>query len=388
MNNQKNKKIGAAILTLLLIGSFLFFPVSGRITTSETEAVSVNDATSIPIPTRKAPDNPLRLDTVYNPEDETEIASVLQEGSYHDAGYNSDAGNQIVRYFPVYIGEPAEEGVPGRDRSGSLNPDQGDTSDWYGFYACEGQTIDASVTGDVSFELCDSSGHPVDGSLEAESTGRYFFHVFTEGSGGEYTFDITYSGQNDAGTGGDAGNDINSATSINPGSYIGYMSSDDVEDWYSFDVNTGDGITVYVKPLEKSDYDIHLYNPSGEYVHTAEYYGEDTLEYPADVSGTWKIQLDMFPGWDESKWPDNYFLYGSGPYELELTIGGSVEAPPGPIPQPEITPVAQTFMVNYDEDTNKDEYAYLAAVPAANYLENNERFMSPIVYQGCDVNKL
>lgn len=387
MYNQKNNKIGAAIITLLLIGSFLFLPVSGMISFSGNYDAADTDVESIPIPTRKAPDNPLRYDTIYNPDDETYAKTSLQTG-HNDGGYNTDAGDQIVRYMPIYIGEPDEETVPGRSRAGTLDVDNGDTDDWYGFFACEGQTIDASVSGDVSFELCDSSGHPVEGSLFVEKTGRYFFHVFTDGVGGDYTFDITYSGQNDAGTGGDAGNDINSATAISPGEYNGYMSSDDVEDWYSFEANAGDGITVYVKPLEKSDYDIHLYNPSGEYVHSAEYYGEDTLEYPADASGTWKIQLDMFPGWDTSKWPDNYFLYGSGPYELELTIGGSVEAPPGPIPQYEITPVAQTFTVNYDEDSIKDDFAYLAAVPAANYLENGERFLSPIVYQGCDYNKL
>ena len=30
-------------------------------------------------------------------------------------------------------------------------------------------------------------------------TGRYFFHVFTNEGSGEYTFDISISGQNDAG---------------------------------------------------------------------------------------------------------------------------------------------------------------------------------------------
>ena len=105
---------------------------------------------------------------------------------------------------------------------------------------------------------------------------------------------------------------------------------------------------------------------------------------PADASGTWKIQLDIFPGWDEELWPDDYYLYGSGAYELDLSIGGTVEAPETPLPQPEIFPVAQTFIINDDPTGNADEYSYLAAVPAANYLEDGKRYVSPIVYQGVD----
>jgi hypothetical protein len=135
---------------------------------------------------------------------------------------------------------------------------------------------------------------------------------------------------------------------------------------------------------EEADFDIHLYNPSDELVHSATYYGIDELEFPANADGTWKIKIDMFPGWDESKWPDNYFLYGAGAYELDLDIGGTAEAPPGPVPQPDITPIAQTFVVDNDKTSNKDEYGYLAAVPAANYLEGGKRYLSPIVYDGED----
>jgi hypothetical protein len=94
--------------------------------------------------------------------------------------------------------------------------------------------------------------------------------------------------------------------------------------------------------------------------------------------------IDMFPGWDTEKWPDDYFLYGSGAYELTLDIGGSAESPPVPRDQPDIVPIAQTFVINDDQTSNKDEYSYLAAIPAANYIDNNQRFLSPIVYQGCD----
>jgi hypothetical protein len=191
----------------------------------------------------------------------------------------------------------------------------------------------------------------------------HYINIFpNSGAGaGDYTIGLTVSGQNDAGTGGDAGDSIGSATSISsPNSYSGYMDYNDQEDWYSFSANSGDGIFVDVSPVDRDvregDFDIHLYNPSGELVYSEQYYGGDELEYPADASGTWKIKIDMFPGWDESKWPDNYFLYGSGAYTLDLEVGGTAQAPPSVDSQPDITPVAQTFIVNDDPDSNKDEY--------------------------------
>ncbi len=324
-----------------------------------------------------------RYDTIYVPTEEVVLA-----GEQNDIGYNVDTGDQVRRALPVYVGEPVDARVPGRGRTGSLDPTKGDNDDWYSFSVCEGQTIQASLQSseNYGFELADVDGITIESGYTAEETGTYFIHIFAnEGAGaGEYTFSITLSGQNDAGSGKDAGNSINSATSITPGTYSGYLDYTDWEDWYSFNVNAGEGITVTLECPARSDYDIHLYNPNGEWVYSAQYYGDDTLEYPSDMSGTWKIKIDIFPGWDTSKWPDNYFLYGSGAYELTLSLGGTYDKPLDPYPQPDITPVAQTFIVNDDPTSNKDEYAYLAAVPAANYIENGKRYVSPIVYKGVD----
>ena len=376
MHSSKKGKFGAVVLTIVLLGSMSVLPMSG--------AVNIKNDIIMPIGYPDAEDkgDPIRLDTYYTPEEEVTAAA----SEYGDIGYNIDVGNNIVKSLPVYVGEPVEEGVPGRGRTGTLDSSS-DDQDWYAFSVCEGQTISVSLTTseDFNYELSNAIGEPVGHSYTADITGIYFIKIFANSGAGEYTFGISLGGQNDAGTGNDAGDNIGSATSISEGEYSGYMSSDDVEDWYSFSANTGEGIFVTVDPYEKSDFDIHLYNPSGELVHSALYYGEDELEYPADASGTWKIQLDMFPGWDTSKWPDNYFLYGSGAYDLTLNIGGSAQAPPAPIPQEDITPVAQTFIINDDPTSNKDEYGYLAAIPAANYLDGGERYLSPIVYQGVDL---
>jgi len=321
----------------------------------------------------------IRSDTNYYPKEAVKLA-----GEQNDIGYNVDAGDKIAKSLPIFTGEPIDQTIPGRGRTGSLDPDSDDLEDWYTYSVCKGQQISVSVTGGFNTEICDSKGISVGTSFTAVDTGRHFARVFTTTVAGDYTLTITISGQNDANTGRDAGNSITSATPIIPGSYSGYMSSTDGEDWYSFQTSSGQGITITLEVIEQSDYDITLYNPNGVLVHTAKYYGDDTLEYPADMSGTWKIKIDMFPGWDTTKWPEDYFLYGSGAYTLEIALGGTITAPVVPLAQPSIVPIAQTFTLNDDPDSNKDEYSYLAAVPASNYLKDGQRYLSPIVYQGVD----
>jgi hypothetical protein len=371
----------AAITAVLLISVMMLAPMFSATIMSQDEA---NDDEEFQdqlhnLFKNSEPWPAIRYDTNYYPEEQVYLA-----GEQNDIGYHIDAGNLILRSIPIYVGEPIDERIPGRGRTATLDPDNGDSEDWYTFTVSAGQQITASVTGGVQIELADASGSPVGTSFTATDTGRHFARVFTDSTGGDYTITITVSGQNDAGTGSDAGNNINSATAITPGEYSGYLSSTDTEDWYSIQASSGQGITIDLEVLDKSDFDISLYNPNGVLAHTAKYYGDDTLEYPADMSGAWKIKIDMFPGWDTSKWPDDYYLYGSGAYKLNLEVGGTVDAPITPESQPEIVPIAQTYILNDDPTSNKDEYSYLAAIPASNYLENGQRYASPIVYQGVD----
>lgn len=378
--NFKTKKIGAVVFTILLLGTLLTIPAAAinlRTNHKLVNLLLINKKGEInPLDTVSTEDNggPIWLDSYYvRPEE-----GMIPTDSFKDIGYNTDAGNNILKSFVVYVNEPVDETIPGRGRTGSLG--NGDSEDWYRFEVCQGQTITVSVSGGMSFELRDSSNNPFQNGGIAQENGYYYMRIF--GGSGDYSFTVTLDGQNDGNKGSDAGNNINNAMSITPGTYPGYMSYYDQEDWYSFDVNSGQGIFIDLESPDKSDYDVYLYNPSGKEVHSARYYGDDHLEYPADVTGTWKIKICMFPGWDESKWPDNYFLYGSGPYKLTLKIGGSAQSPPGPIPQPEIVPVAQTFKITNDPNSNEDEYSFLAAVPNAVYKRGGKLYVSPVVYIG------
>lgn len=379
-------KKSAAVLVFMLLTLLTIAPSFSATIEKEMNQVKIDDDTEQVIQkvNNQGSHPAIRYDTNYYP-----IESVNLAGLQNDIGYNVDAGNTIGRADFVYIGEPIEETIPGRGRTGTLDPSNRDDDDYYRFSACKGQQISYSLTSSEPYfiEVVDNQRNLVENGAILEETTWYFVHIYCEddAGNGEYFFTVQLTGQNDANSGGDAGNTMNAATSIQPGTkYDGYMDQSDTEDWYAFDVNSGQGIEITVNIMEKSDYDLHLYNPNGEKVHSAQYYGDDTLAYPADSSGTWFVQLDIFPGWDETKWPDDYLLYGSGVYELELTLGGTVDPIVEPLPQPDINPIAQLFTIQDDPLSSKDEYGYLAAVPASNYISEGERFVSPIIYQGVD----
>jgi hypothetical protein len=375
--NSKKSKIEAILIAIIFLGTAF------ALLTSNAWNVNANDLFSKSYVSSTIEDQKSWLDRSY--PNENDLFFTLDQ---NDIGYHIDAKDKIQASLPLYVAEPVDQTVPGRGRTGTLDPTSNDNNDWYNFSACKGQQIQVSISTSNSFgvELVDTAGNPIGQSYTADVTGTYFVHVYadTGATTGDYTLTVTLSGQNDAGKGTDAGNTIGTAIAITPGRYDGYMTSTDYEDWYSFTANSGEGIFITVGGLElkEGDFDIHLFNPSGILVNSAMYYGADSLEYPADATGAWKFKIASWPGWDTSKWPDNYFLYGSGAYTMSLSVGGSAKSPVGPVPQAEIIPVAQTFKITNDPNSNSDEYAFLAAVPAAVYKEGGKQYVSPIVYTG------
>jgi len=389
-------RIGIIVLVVGLLGTAMLTPSftltdTERIIKSETpkkEATMglTRDDYNFDYPeTETAILEALPYDTIFAPTGGTE-GTLLQD--QNDAGYSTDTGDSLIRGLPIYPNERMD-GTPGRLSMGTLDPSNRDDEDWYRFTACNGQIIQVSLSTpeDYNIEVTNTRGEPVATPYTVEATGTHFMGIKAmEGADtSEYTFTLTVSGQNDAGTNGDAGNTIDTAIPLSPGIHSGYLDMEDPEDWYSFSASMGQGIIISLEVPKRSssfpssDFDIYLYNPQGELVHQGNYYGDDTIEYPADASGTWKIKIDIFPGWDTTKWPSDYYLYGSGAYTLELTVGGTAQAPPS-IHQPAIVPVAQTFAIPNDPISNCDEYTYLAAIPAANYLQGGTRYVSPIIY--------
>jgi len=399
---NKIRKMLTLLLTVFLIGTAFFVPASSlKIeqikSNNDIDINNFDDINQV----KFSKENNIRkldFDTKYivNP-----IFPINLNGDNDDAGYKTDSGDKISRADAIYPGEMVDD-WPGRGRTGKLS--SMDEEDWYFFPVCIGQDIIITMTPPSGFDfdigLWDDNENEVatsdnPGSVTesitytATFTERWYLGIYyVSGTGeGQYSFDVALSGQNDAYTGDDAGDDFASATSITPGPYEGYLDMMDEEDWYRFQANEGQGIHFVLKMRTiayLSDFDIFLYNPSGELVYYETSYYDDELLYPADETGQWRVKIDIFPGYTDIPNPTEweYYTYGSGPYNFEFILEESAPMPPGPVPQPNIIPVAHTFKITNAPGSNLDEYGYLASIPACNYLDGGNRYLAPIIYTG------
>jgi len=107
--------------------------------------------------------------------------------------------------------------------------------------------------------------------------------------------------QNDADTGGDAGDSFSTATLIGTGSKKGtlYKSNPtDTNDYYKFYVENGQRIYVSMTPPSGVDFDLQLYDPNGS-LKGGSYYGDgytDSISYTADSTGYWRIRIYIYSG--------------------------------------------------------------------------------------------
>ncbi|MBI4727393.1 T9SS type A sorting domain-containing protein [candidate division TA06 bacterium] len=140
-----------------------------------------------------------------------------------------------------------------------------------------------------------------DGSVTAE--GAYIDNVALTATGS-----VT---QNDAGSGGDAGNTFAAALAVSPGSWTGnYLDATDRNDYYKFNVTSGQVIKVKITPPSSADYDLYLYNPSQTQKAASERGTGlvDSVVYTADASGTWYAKA--------------YEYSGTGYYSLLISVSG------------------------------------------------------------------
>lgn len=400
MNNKKvsrKSRIEAVVIALLFIGTALIVPVSTIATNPQTNPLSSNGSHKNYYTDES--DGPFVLDRSYYLQ-ETDPAS-MDAADNDDAGYKKDAGKDQPRALTLYPGELIDE-TPGRGVYGKISPT--DTDDWYTFSVCQGQQIVFTVTPPTGFDVdislwtagsvmvasSNNSGTvPETVTYTATYSGKWYVWIkYVSGTGtGRYSFSAGFPTQNDANSGSDAPNVRTSALLLTPGTYFGYLDMNDPYDWYKIQVTSGKGIHAILKMKDiafLADFDLQLYNPSGVLVFEGNQYYDDEFNYPADVTGEWSIRVDIFPGWVDCPQPTewSYYSYGSGAYNLTLILEASGEAPPAPIPQPEIIPIAKTFKVANDPDSTKDDFGYLAAIPACNYLNGGQRYLAPIIYTG------
>jgi len=395
MKNTKRKPWAVVFFTVLF-GTIMIIPTSCVIQASSLLSGQNPDDPS----QSKAYLWPLIPDRKYVFDDEPAPQTKSVENP--DAGTKRDAGNEFSRATSIYPGETIDN-TPGRGRTGTLTAT--DTQDWYTFSISNGQQVIITVSPDTGFNidlfLIDNDQNQLAASTNPGSnpesithtagyTGYLYIKLLYVGgtTTATYTFDITLTTQNDANSGDDASDVFVTALSITPGSYSGYLDMNDPYDYYKFHVDSGKGISLKLD-MEKisylSDFDLQLYTPSGTLAYEATQYYDDEMVYPATVTGDWRVRVDIFPGWTDIPHPTTwaYYAYGSGAYSLTLSIENSAATLP-PIPQPQITPLIKTFRVTNDATSTKDDFGYLAAISACNYLDSGQRYVAPIIYEGDD----
>ncbi len=119
----------------------------------------------------------------------------------------------------------------------------------------------------------------------------------------------TAASQNDAGTGGDAGNTISSAILVSPGSWTGcYLDATDRDDYYKFYVTSGQSIKAKITPPSTVDFDLYLYHPSQTQVGSSTRGTGlvDSIVYTANATGYWYCRA--------------YQYSGAGNYSLQISV--------------------------------------------------------------------
>ncbi len=131
---------------------------------------------------------------------------------------------------------------------------------------------------------------------------------------GAYLDDIVITAvpHNDAGSGGDAGDDFDTATEISVGNYEGFVESFDVNDYYKIFVSEGNTIHVTMTPSIGSNLDLKLFDPNEDLVGESTNVGdvEESISYTAETSGDHFILV--------------YFVSPTSSYTLNVTIEDNI----------------------------------------------------------------
>jgi hypothetical protein len=235
-----------------------------------------------------------------------------------------------------------------------------------------------TVTDDESFTVLNSTAGP--------------YYVYVYGWFGDTnTYNLTTtavnsSAQNDAGSGGDAGDNSSMAYTLTPGNhqqYTGYVDQTDIEDWYNISVPTGYGISANLSFGASNDMDLYLVNSQATSIIDSSYFSNpETVTSNGTTVGGSNVYIVI----------DAYT--GSGTYTLDIWMFAATNNTTA------ITGTVQTVMYNstdgeffmtnltnnagYDLDVyllswNGSNFTTLAYV-ALNWTANSTTHSEPIWY--------
>ncbi|MEM2901019.1 MAG: PPC domain-containing protein, partial [Thermoplasmata archaeon] len=84
------------------------------------------------------------------------------------------------------------------------------------------------------------------------------------------------------------------------------QDSTDINDYYKFDANAGEYITVTLSFDAANDFDLYLYDPLEDYIDYGWFDNPEICEGTAETTGTYYIEVDAYSG--------------SGSYTLTVTL--------------------------------------------------------------------
>jgi hypothetical protein len=191
----------------------------------------------------------------------------ILKSQQNDAGTGHDAGDVIADSVAILY-DPITGFIKDYD-----------VSDFYSFQVTGGSTIFANVTPSLnlkadatlydqdkkSVKIVASAGYGAKVMVEwttncEQETYTYYIEVKNKDGSGLYTLDINLHGQNDADSGGDAGDSFEVATPLESGTHTGFCKDDDKYDFYQFDVRKGSAVNITCEPDLTADFNIELYD--------------------------------------------------------------------------------------------------------------------------------
>ncbi len=305
--NQMNKHLKLCLLLVIIFTPVLFSKVD---TTAKTSLTTLYPISLIPETQNDANTGGDAGDTFDN-------ATIIGIGTF----YGSFPLDDNDDYYTVYINSNRHAAI-------TLSGDAGTDFDLH-FYAPERDIMQSSQNSDSNEYI----------AFDILTYGYWFVRIekYNLTSHGNYslilqTSEITSTNptlmQNDAGSGGDAGNTFSSATLITRGQYNGMLVDFDYYDYYRIELISGDVISIHLSFQESLNFDLFFYDPSTNRIAlSTDGLSDESIVITVAETGSFRILVSRLTGFGAYE----LVIHVSHPSELDfnwkaLVIFGAVIA--------------------------------------------------------------
>jgi len=231
----------------------------------------------------------------------------VEVSNQNDADSGSDAGEEAETAIQIDAGS-----VAGRLK-------HSDSEDWFVFQATSGDiiTIEADPEDGLNYSVAlrytTKQGIATAGSITisdnpgeirycTKDSGSHYIRIHRSSGEGEYIFSVLKTPQNDANSGGDAGDSISRSTPLPVitqfgATYTGKLLSKDNDDWYSLGTLPTGTLNITLNASGGRFY-LYLYNANASQVaNSNNYSGDQTIAYSVvNGGGLWYLRVNRNSG--------------------------------------------------------------------------------------------